>query len=135
MPEVSTTNKRSYRFLIRIAFIFWMIAITVLSVMPHQDNSIIENSNVTESGMEKHLIGYFIATLLCFYAFRRDKIVFVLLSGLFIFFYSFALESLQFFLPYRTFNIIDVLANAIGIILFVLIWIGLTKIFSPVKEP
>ena len=112
----------SFKVLTRVIFIFWMIAITVLSIIPHQDDSIIEKSNITESGMEKHLIAYFIATFLCYYAFKKNHIVFILLSGCYIFLYSFALEALQFFLPYRTFNIKDVVANASGIILFIVTW-------------
>jgi len=115
-------GKMSFKVLTRIIFIFWMIAITVLSIIPHQDDSIIKNSNITESGMEKHLIAYFIAAFLCYYAFKKNHIVFILLSGCYIFLYSFALEALQFFLPYRTFNIKDVAANAFGIILFIIIW-------------
>ena len=123
----------SFKILTRVIFIFWMMAITVLSIMPHQDDSIIEKSNITESGMEKHFIAYFIAAFLCYYAFKKDHIVFILLSGCYIFFYSFALEALQFFLPYRTFNIKDVVANASGIILFVVIW-GLYRQISMRKK-
>ncbi len=104
-------------------FIFWIIAITVLSVAPHADDSLMEKSNLTSSGMEKHLAGYFLAALLCYYSFKRDKnnMFFVLLSCFFLFLYSLALEVIQFFLPYRTFNPDDIAANGFGIFLFVVI--------------
>jgi len=115
-------EKMSIKILTRIIFIFWMMAITFLSIMPHQDNNIIEKSNFTESGMEKHIVGYFVAALLCYFAYKREGTLFILMFGFLIFFYSFAIEALQFFLPYRTFNIKDVVANASGIILFTIIW-------------
>jgi len=122
--------------LTRIIFIFWMMAITVLSIVPHQDDSIIEKSNITESGMEKHFIAYFIAAFLCYYAFdkkedggqrsevgsQRSEVTFIWMSGLLIFLYGAVLEIIQFFLPYRTFNVKDVVANTSGIILFVVTW-------------
>jgi len=54
---------------------------------------------------------------------QRSEVVFILLSGLLIFLYSVALEIVQFFLPYRTFNMDDIAANASGVFLFVVIWI------------
>lgn len=112
----------SIKVLTRIIFIFWMIAITVLSIMPHQDDSIIKNSNLTKSGMEKHFIAYFIAASLCYFSYRRNTIKFVLFSSLLLFLFSLILELVQFILPYRTFNIRDVYANAVGIILFFIAW-------------
>jgi len=112
----------SFKVLARAIFIMWIIVITVVSIMPHAEDGLIESSNITESGMEKHLIAYFIVALFCYYAFRRDHIVHIFLSGGYIFFYSLILEVLQFFLLYRTFNLIDIAANVSGIILFVVIW-------------
>ena len=113
----------SVKVIIRAMFIIWIMAITVLAVIPHSDDGIMVSSNLTTSGMEKHLIGYFMAALLCYYAFKRDGILFILMSGFLIFLYSVALEIVQFFLPYRTFNMDDIAANASGIFLFVVIWI------------
>jgi len=90
--------------------------------MPHAEDGLMESSNITDSGMEKHLIAYFIAALLFYCVYRRDDIIFILLSGFILFLYGMVLEVMQFFLPYRTFNIIDVAANVSGIILFVVMW-------------
>jgi len=122
-------NRTTFR---KIPFIIWMTIITVLSVIPHADDGIVVSTNVTSSGMEKHIAGYFLAALLCYYAYmnkesglgvhdigyRKD----VFLSGLFIFLYSVALEAVQFFLPYRTFNVYDIVANGIGVVAFVFVW-------------
>jgi len=61
--------------------------------------------------------------LLCFLAFDAKNIFFVLWAGLLIFLYSMALEGVQFYLPYRTFNVYDVVANGVGILSFVFIWV------------
>jgi VanZ family protein len=93
------------------------------------------SSDFTTSGVEKHIMGYFIAALLLHYAFRRYHFFSILISGGYIFFYSLLLEIIQFYLPYRSFNTTDLIANAVGIILYIFIWIGCTKIFPAVREP
>ena len=70
-------QKMSVKVKIRAMFIVWITAITVLAVIPHSDDGIMVSSNLTTSGMEKHLIGYFMAALLCYYAFKRDGILFI----------------------------------------------------------
>ena len=136
-------------------FIVWITAITVLAVIPHSDDGIMVSGNLTTSGMEKQLIGYFIAALLFYYAYakkedrgRRSEIrgqrtegeglrkraCYILLSGFLIFLYSVALEILQFFLPYRTFNMDDIAANASGIFLFVVIWIIYFQVLKSKQE-
>jgi VanZ family protein len=119
----------------RFLFFPWIAAITILSVVPHSNDGMMVSSNFTTSGVEKHIMGYFIAALLFHYAFRRDYFFSILISGCYIFFYSLLLEIIQFYLPYRSYNTTDLLANAVGIILFIFIWIGCTKIFTAVREP
>jgi VanZ family protein len=43
-------------------------------------------------------------------------------AGLLIFLFSVVLEIVQFYLPYRTFNVYDVVANGVGILSFFIIW-------------
>lgn len=47
-----------------------------------------------------------------FHGVKRAEGFYIWLSGLLIFLYSVILETVQFFLPYRTFNIKDIAANA-----------------------
>ena len=56
--------------LIKLAFVVWVVTITVLAVVPHADDGIMVKSNVTPSGMEKHVVGYFVGVLLLYYGFR-----------------------------------------------------------------
>jgi VanZ family protein len=56
------------------------------------------------------------------------------MSGFLIFLYSVTLETAQFFLPYRTFNMDDIAANASGIFLFVVIWIIYFQVLKSKQE-
>lgn len=57
--------------LTRAMFVVWIGTITVLAVVPHADDGIMVASNVTPSGMEKHIVGYFLATLLFYYGYWK----------------------------------------------------------------
>ena len=113
----------SVKVLTRTMFIIWAMAIAVFSIIPYQNNDGIANDKlVSSSRAEMHFIAYFIGALLCYYGFRRHGISFILLNGFSVFLFGAALEIVQLYLPYRTFNIRDIVANAFGIILFVLFW-------------
>jgi len=68
--------------------------------------------------------------LLCFLAFDARNISFVVWAGLLIFLYSVILEVVQFYLPYRTFNVYDVVANGAGMVIFVIVWMVRKKLVS-----
>lgn len=113
----------SVNVLIRTMFIIWAIAIAVFSIIPYQNNDGIANNKlVSSSRAEMHFIAYFIAALLCYYGFIRNGISFILLSAFSVFLFGVVLEIVQLYLPYRTFNIRDIVANTSGIILFILLW-------------
>jgi len=99
------------------------MGITTLSVVPDLNYYGIASLKLTRSGMILHLIAYFIVAFLWCLFFNLRSIKSVILSGFLIFTYSFILELIQLYLPPRTFNPIDIAANAAGILLFVLIWI------------
>ena len=110
------------RVVARIALIIWAVFVTVLSIVPNPSN----DGNISEligSGALAHSFAFFIITSLAYFAYRRQGASFVLLSGLVVFLYGAALEILQAFLPFRTFNTKDIAAIAAGILFFVLIWI------------
>ena len=54
---------------------------------------------------------------------RRSKFTFIWMSGLLIFLFGVVLEVVQFYLPYRTFNVYDVVGNGVGILALVFIWV------------
>ena len=94
--------------------------ITVFSVLPYSDEGI-ASYKLTGSGMVVHFVGYFIAAGLLYWAYRRDSISFILFCGFLIFVFSVVLKIVQFWLPFRTFNPVDIVANGLGVGLFVLL--------------
>jgi len=57
--------------LIRLVFVVWVVTITVLAVIPHADDGLMVASNVTSSGMEKYVVGYFVGVFLLYYGYVK----------------------------------------------------------------
>ncbi|MBE9573175.1 MAG: VanZ family protein [Proteobacteria bacterium] len=110
-------------FILRLMFIFWALAVAVLSVISYPGSKdLLMSVKLTSSGFVIHCIAYFVGIFLCYFAFDKKNISFVLWSGLSIFFFSVVLEGVQFYLPNRTFNWYDVVANGVGVVFFVVVW-------------
>ena len=103
-----------------LIFIVWVIVIAVLSIIPHANGGL--SLKLTESGMVLHFVAYFVGTALVFWIFRKDTLFSILIPSFTIFLYSVVLECIQLYLPYRTFNPVDIAANASGIVFFSLVW-------------
>jgi len=112
-----------------------MFSITVFSVLPDSNSGVIQLTSykLTSSGFFIHLFSFFIAALLCTKAFSKNSFSLVFTSGILIFLYSILLEVVQVFLPYRTFNYYDILANFIGIGLGIIIFIFYPKFMLKCK--
>ena len=102
-------------------FVIWIVAITALSVMPYSKNGA-ASLKLTGSGMVVHFVAYFVGTALFCWVFKKDTLFSILIPSFTIFLYSVVLEIVQLYLPYRTFNPIDIAANASGIFFFVICW-------------
>ena len=114
----------SIRVLVRSLFAIWAMAVTALSVISYPgSNELLMSVKLTSSGFVMHCIAYFVGILLCCRAFDKKNISFVLWAGSFVFLFSVVLEIVQFYLPYRTFNVYDVVANGVGVMLFVVVWV------------
>ena len=108
----------------RALFVLWVVAVTVLSVLSYSvSNDLLMSVKFTSSGFVMHGIAYFLGMLLCFLAFGAKNISFVVWTGLLVFLYGVILEVVQFYLPYRTFNPKDIIANTLGIFFFFAIWL------------
>lgn len=59
------------KMLIRLVFVIWIGTITVLAVVPQAKDGIMNATNVTPSGMEKHVVGYFLGALLFYYGYGK----------------------------------------------------------------
>ena len=115
----------------RVLFVLWVVAVTVLSVLSYSgSNDLLMSVKFTSSGFVMHGIAYFLGMLLCFLAFGAKNISFVVWTGLLVFLYGVILEVVQFYLPYRTFNVYDVVANGAGMVIFVIVWMVRKKLVS-----
>ena len=105
----------------RLLFRLWAVLIFILSIIPYQNK-------LTESTRERwiradyveHLILFFILSFL-FVFWKREKINYFnsmfLLYLVFSLLFAVSMEFIQIFVPNRTFNVMDMLYNAAGIIL------------------
>ncbi len=75
-------------------------------------------SDTTEYISDKlvHFVFYFISVIMLFLSvrLRSTSTLFKIAAGVFA--YSFAIESIQYFLPFRSFSLYDMLANLAGIV-------------------
>ena len=109
------------KFMKSMLFTIWVVAITALSVMPYSRNGA-ASFKLTESGLVVHFVAYFIGSVLLYLAYGKDTLFSILISSFTIFLYSVVLEVVQFYLPYRAFNPIDIAANGGGVVFFVICW-------------
>jgi glycopeptide antibiotics resistance protein len=113
---------------VKAVFIVWGISIVVVHLVA--SNNILASVTVTRSGFVLHCAGFFVGMVLCWLAFDKKSISFILWAGLVILISSVILEGVQFYLPHRTFNVYDIVANAVGIGLFVFVYV----VYAGVKK-
>ena len=93
-----------------------ILALAVLTILPDSTETGPTIPHLTESGFFLHLFAYLILTILGYFAYPHRK--FIIFS--FVSLYSVFMEIVQIFIPYRSFNYWDIVANFTGILLFVL---------------
>lgn len=100
----------------RIIYILLIFIIGIMSIIPNEAlDKLSETYKLFSRGYLFHIFAY---GLFCFFAllynitYQRHSLLIILL---FISVYSIILEAIQYFLPYRTFNLYDILASLIGI--------------------
>ena len=109
------TQKKTVIF-IRIIYILLIILIGIMSIIPNEAlDKLSDTYKLFSGGYLFHILAY---GIFCFFAlmynitYQRHSLFIILL---FISIYSIILEVIQYFLPYRTFNLYDILASLIGI--------------------
>lgn len=70
-----------------------------------------------------HFAGYVVLFTSGMIAYRNHRLT----VFLFLFLYSVFIEVLQYFIPYRTFSVQDILANLSGLIIGVILWTAIMK--------
>lgn len=84
----------------------------------------------TFNDLVAHALGYGIAAISAYIAFAWRR--FFVFSLLFLWVFSIFVEVVQFYLPYRSFSLMDILANTCGLFvgaLCILIWRRLVGVF------
>lgn len=91
---------------IKVLFYLYILLVFVISIYPF-DNSI-------NTGNDKinHIAAYAIYSILFLNAFGEKNIIMLLLTGLA---YGTSIEFIQYFLPYRSFELLDIAANTAGL--------------------
>ena len=100
----------------KLLFILCLIAITFLSLQPLDADGVVPLPRLTSSAFELHVLAYGVAMLLGLAAFGR-----ILLLPIALLLYGALLEAIQGLLPSRAMNPFDILANALGIAVALLI--------------
>lgn len=102
-----------------IFFMVWFCLIVLVSVIPDNSPDTLK-INMYELRLDylKHFfvylpLGFFLLSL------RRNKIILTVLLGLFVISFP---EILQYFIPYRAYNPIDLISNFIGLIAGIVIY-------------
>lgn len=104
-----------------LLLLFVVLSLVVyFSLVPSSggDQSLWGKLSLTDSGFFKHVFGYFVVGLSLYTVFK-GKTIWACLGCLLAF--SVFLEVLQYFFPTRSFNVLDILANILGVFLVSLI--------------
>lgn len=106
---------------VRGGFVLWVLVSIGLSFV-YLNSGDLDSLSVTSSRVELHGVYYFIGAVLCFYSFRYRGLGFVISAGMGVFLLGVMLEVAQIWVPYRTFNPMDMAGNGAGAGLFMVIW-------------
>lgn len=100
--------------LINLAFLIWLIAVLILSLVPDSDTLTQGPLAFDKHGYFQHVLAYSVGMGIgCYVTIFNQKwkiLLLVLLWGI-------GLELVQYWLPYRSFNVFDILANLSGMLL------------------
>ena len=112
--------KNNLSYILKIIFFVYLIIIMFLSFMP------VENIG-SSSDKINHIAAFIVFALLFKFSYSRRKIIFVFLSGLS---FGIFIELVQYFLPYRSCDFFDVLADLCGLV----IGYGMVVTLSIIKQ-
>ena len=99
----------------RISLVICLVVVTALTVLPLQEFPPAENINDKLS----HLLAFLALAVVADYSFP-DK-TFVVPKALPLLAYGVGIEIVQYFIPYRSFSVLDMMADAAGLIVYALL--------------
>ena len=114
----------------RILFYLWLSAIIVSSLVDYSTFSSVKITTEGSAGLIYHFVAYFGVAILSWIGFREYGIKIILKIGFALLLINISLELVQIYLPYRTFNPKDIVANTAGLVsgyICVIIWQGIQK--------
>ncbi len=107
------------RYRYKIVAVIWLGIVTILSLIPTPQNTKMVSDKLV------HYLFYLVTTAVVYKAFgsegSKGYMRRLLASSAGVFTYSVSMEFIQMFLPYRSFSIKDIGANAAGIATFMLL--------------
>ena len=104
----------------RIMFGFWLLSTAIMFLINYRVYLPIEVNRHIQQGLMLHVAGFFIGSALAWFSFTRGSIVRTVSACALLFFYGAILETCQLLTAYRYFNSNDVIADGLGIGLFLL---------------
>jgi len=122
----------------KILLCLWLSAIIASSLVDYSAFSSIKVSTEGGAGLIYHFMMYLIAAALSWMAFRNHHTRVIFIIGVLLFIFGTGFETLQIYLPYRTFNPKDIAANIIGLALgygLIFIWQVIRKTNSNRYSP
>ena len=107
--------------------------ITIATVIPHGSDA--KTIIVVSVGLDKivHFLGFAYLLLLAFAASKHLSFWQGVRVAAYVLIFGAAIELVQYYIPYRTFNPVDIFANLCGVIFGVLLWIHRLRRFSQIK--
>ncbi len=116
----------TYSLFFRASFACAILVVTILSLIP-----ITHPTAQNFNDKLGHALAYLVLGFLADYAFYKKKFLPLIFTQLML--YGLLIESVQFFLPFRSFSLLDMVANGAGLSCYILLQ---QIIFSPQqKEP
>jgi VanZ family protein len=112
---------------IKFCFYLYLLLLAFLSLLiggQNAENNILHKLSITDSGFFLHVVAYFVASVLGVLTIAKRGLKKILLILILIFLYGYLLEILQYFFPFRTYNFNDILANGLGIVIYLLIYVS-----------
>ncbi|MBU2623757.1 MAG: VanZ family protein [Proteobacteria bacterium] len=114
-------------------FGLWLLSTSILFLINYRSYLPPEINRHIQQGFLLHVAGFFLGSVLAWFAFTRGNMVRTVIVCAVLFFLGAALEVIQLFIAYRYFNLNDVMANGVGIGLF-MVCLSVLKSISGERE-
>ncbi len=100
--------------LFRVGLLILLFIISYIAFTPMENTTL-------DTGFDKinHLIAFFVLSLFCQFSFPQKTVLYTTFLPLLS--YAFFIEIVQYYLPYRTFSLLDVVADVFAVIAYLIL--------------